>query len=158
MDDVEPLEGNKIGSMYVFNGGNLMAVRKNRVVGNPIVDEKAFYYNEQGDLWLAESNVQMSLTGKRTVEDRYNFVGGKLFNYYSEFVKSPNDLMSWDESYHYDPYKFLGKVENVKQKVKGQPPVSESAIYLDKDRRFVESEAVNCKINDFAEVLFSENK
>ena len=159
MDDVEPLEGNKIGTMYVYNGGQLMAIRKNRMLAKqPMVDEKSFFYNEQGDLWLAESNTQMHLTGKRVVEDRYSFVGGKLYNYYSEFSKSPNDLMSWGESYHYDQYKFLGKVENAKQKAKGQLPIAENAIYMDTSRKFVEAEDVNCKINDFATVEFSENK
>ena len=159
MDDVEPLEGNKIGTMYVYNGGQLMTIRKNRMLlKQPMVEEKSFFYNEQGDLWLVESNTQMHLTGKRVIEDRYSFVGGKLYNYYSEFSKSPNDLVSWDESYHYDQYKFLGKVENAKQKEKGQLPIAENAIYMDASRKFVEAEDVNCKINDFAAVEFSENK
>ena len=158
MDDVEPLEGNKIGVMYVYNGGQLMAIRKNRMLSKqPMVDEKCFYYNEQGDLWLAESNTQMNPFGKRVVEDRYSFVGGKLFNYYNEFVKSSDDLMSWDESYHYDQYKFLGKAESVEQKAKGKLPIAQNAIYMDSSRKFVEAEDVNCKINDFAAVEFSEN-
>ena len=158
MDDVEPLEGNKIGVMYVYNGGQLMSIRKNRMLSKqPMVDEKCFYYNEQGDLWLAESNTQMNPFGKRVVEDRYSFVGGKLFNYYNEFVKSSDDLMSWDESYHYDQYKFLGKAESVEQKAKGKLPIAQNAIYMDSSRKFVEAEDVNCKINDFAAVEFSEN-
>lgn len=158
MDDVAPSEGNKIGMMYVYNNGLLMAVRKNRnLVVQPMVDGKCFYYNEQGDLWLAEENTQMHLVGKRVVEDRYNFVNGKLFNYYSNFEKSPNDLMSWDESYHYDQYKFIGKAENVKQYGKGKIPIAEKVIYLNNARKFVEAEDVNCKINDYTVVNFSEN-
>ena len=159
MDDVAPSEGNKIGMMYVYNNGLLMAVRKNRnLVVQPMVDEKCFYYNEQGDLWLAEENTQMHIIGKRVVEDRYNFVNGKLFNYYSNFTKSPEDLMSWDESYHYDQYKFIGKAENVKQYGKGKIPIAEKVIYLNNARKFVEAEDVNCKINDYAVVEFTESK
>ena len=149
MDDVAPTEGNKIGSMYVYNNGLLMAVRKNRnLLVQPMVDEKCFYYNEQGDLWLAEENTQMYIIGKRVVEDRYNFQNGKLFNYYSEFTKSPNDLMSWDEGYHYDQSKFIGATENAKQHAKGKPPIAEKTIYLDKARKFIEAENVECKINN----------
>ena len=159
LDDVAPTEGNKIGLMYVYNNGLLMAVRKNRkLFVQPMVDEKCFYYNEQGDLWLAEENTQMYLIGKRVVEDRYNFQNGKLFNYYSGFTKSPNDLMSWDESYHYDQYKFIGATQNVKQPAKGKPPMAEKTIYLDKTRKFLEAENVECKINDFATVEFKEVK
>lgn len=158
MDDVAPTEGNKIGTMYVYNNGLLMAIRKNRNLAvQPMVDEKCFYYNEQGDLWLAEENTQMYIIGKRVVEDRYNFLNGKLYNYYSNFAKSPNDLMSWDESYHYNQYKFIGATENAKQPAQGKPPIAEKAIYMDKNRRFVEAQNVDCKINDFAAVEFKEN-
>lgn len=157
-DDVTIEESTKIGSTYVFVDGKITTIRKDRgldVISNSMNDGEAYFYNEKGNLFLSEMNTKLYLTGEHTIEDRYSYVNGKLYNYFSNFSITENELAAWEESYHYDEYKFIGSTKNAKQAVKGKPTTAKEAIYM-VNRKFVEARDVACSISDYRQAIFKE--
>lgn len=157
-DDISMEESTKIGSTYVFVDGKITTIRKDRgfdVISNSMNDGESYFYDEKGNLFLSEMNTKMYLTGERTIEDRYSFINGKLYHYFSNFSNTADNLAAWEESYHYDEYKFIGSTKNAKQAVKGKPTTAKEAIYM-VDRKFVEAKNVDCSISDYRQATFKE--
>lgn len=157
-DDISIEESTKIGSTYVFVDGKITTIRKDRgldVISNSMNDGEAYFYDEKGNLFLSEMDTKMYLTGERTIEDRYSFINGKLYHYFSNFSNTADNLAAWEESYHYDEYKFIGSTKNAKQSVKGKPTTAKEAIYMI-DRKFVEAKDVSCSISDYRQAIFKE--
>lgn len=158
-DDIV-LNGNNAGlcdANYVFSDGQLASIRTN--VNHRAFPQTSdeFYYFVDDKLAIAEIGNEMNLLmGASKNEERYTFVGEKLFNYYENFSAFGRGRLTFDESYHFVNDTFIGYSENARQIDSEGTIKADSAIYMKKGK-FYQADNKTFKIKDAGIAKFDEN-
>ena len=138
-DDIV-LTGNNAGladANYVFIDGQLASIRTNVSHGSIPQTSDEFYYFVDDKLCIAEIGNSMNLLlGASKNEERYTFVGEKLFNYYENFSAFGRKRLTFDESFHFVNGTFIGHTTDARQIDNEGTIKADNAIYMKKGKYY----------------------